>query len=368
VSGRTVKLLDLTRQYEKIGEEIEGAALRVLRSGRYIGGEEVSSFEHEVAEYCGVKYAVGVSSGTDALLLSLMGIGVKAGDEVITSPFTFIATAETCLLLGAKPVFVDVDYETFNINPDLIEEKVTEKTKAIVPVHLFGQMADMDPILKIAKKYNIAVIEDAAQSIGASINGSPACSWGDMGCLSFFPSKNLGCCGDGGMVLTNNEELAKKIRMLREHGSEKKYHHTLVGTNARLDALQAAILRVKLKHVNEWAEARRRNAEFYNKNLTDRVGKPVEKNGFYHVYNQYTIVTDYRDELVRYLDEKGIQSAIYYPVALHLQEVFGSLGYREGDFPVSEELSRKVLSLPIYPELTPEEQEYVVSAVNEFFH
>ncbi len=362
-----IPFLDLKRQYINIKDEVNSAVMDVVESGRYIGGDKLDSFEKNVASYLGVKHAIGVSSGTDALLASLMAIGIGNGDEVITSPFTFIATAEVISFLGAKPVFVDIEEESFNINPDLIEEKITEKTRAIVPVHLFGQMAEMGKIMEIADRYNIPVIEDAAQAIGATYNGKYACSFGKAGCLSFFPSKNLGGFGDGGMVCTNDDEMAKAIRVIKEHGSEKRYHHSRIGFNGRLDSIQAAVLDVKLNYLEDWAEKRIQNAEYYTERLKDYVKTPTIVVNGRHVFNQYSIVVKERDKLVDFLAENGIPTVIYYPVPLHLQEVFRSYGYREGDFPVAEKISKMILSLPIFPELYDSEKEYIADKIIEFY-
>lgn len=362
-----VPFLDLKRQYEQLKPEIEDVIGRVVRSGMYIGGEEVRGIEEEIARYSSVRYGVALSSGTDALLASLMAVGIGEGDEVITTPFTFIATAEVISLLRAKPVFVDIEEDTFNMDPDLLEESITGKTRCIIPVHLFGYMADMTRINEIADRHNLVVIEDSAQAIGASRNGFKACSLGDMGCLSFFPSKNLGAFGDGGMVLTNDEGISKKVRIIKDHGSEKKYHHSLIGFNGRLDAIQAAILRIKLKYLDSWDEKRRENALYYNEALQGYVSVPVPKDGYHHVYNQYSITTDRRDELVKYLEARGVSTAIYYPIPLHTQEVFHCLGYLEGDFPVAERVCKRIVSLPVFPELTLEEREYVVGTVISFF-
>ncbi len=359
--------LDLTRQYRELKNEIDEVIQRVVASGRYIGGDEVSLFEEEAARYASVKNAVGVSSGTDALLVSLMAAGVQSGDEVITTPFTFIASAEVISFLGAKPVFVDIEEDTFNIDPDLIESHITERTACIIPVHIFGHMADMRRITAVAKKYQLKVIEDAAQAIGASIEDQKACSFGDAGCLSFFPSKNLGAFGDGGMVLTDSDGIAVEVRKLKEHGSEKRYHHSMVGLNARLDAIQAAILRVKLRHLEQWAQMRISHATAYNERLGEFVKVPVSKDGYGHVFNQYSILTKKRDELRKYLQERGVPTVVYYPIPLHLQEVFQYLGYRKGDFPISEEVSTRILSLPVFPELSQDERDYIIETILSFF-
>jgi dTDP-4-amino-4,6-dideoxygalactose transaminase len=358
---------DLKRQYKNYRQEIDEAVGRVVESGMYIGGDEVVQFEHEMAAHAGVGYAVGVSSGTDALLAALMALCVGEGDEVITSPFTFIATAEVVAFLGAKPVFVDVEPYTFNLDPELLEHRITERTKCIVPVHLFGHMADMRRIGDIAKRHDIPVMEDAAQAIGAAIGNKRACSFGISGCLSFFPSKNLGAFGDGGMVLTNSEEVAHNIRVIKEHGSAVRYHHAQIGFNGRLDALQAAVLRVKLSHLDHMAQLRREHAARYNENLSSHVTIPMLRDGYTHVYNQYSILTDRRDELADYLRERGIPTAIYYPIALHMQEVFSNLGHRRGDFPVAESLCDRILSLPIFPEMTVKEQDSVIDGIVSFF-
>jgi len=363
-----VPFLDLKRQYRMIKDEIDDALRRVVSSGIYIGGEEVSSFEREIAEYVSVRNAVGVSSGTDALLATLMALGVKKGDEVITTPFTFIATAEVISLLGARPVFVDIDEKTFNIDTERLEKAINKKTRGIIPVHLFGHMAEMDRIKRIAEAHGLWIVEDAAQSIGAMLNGRMACSFGDAGCLSFFPSKNLGAFGDGGLVLTNDDSIASGVRIIKEHGSEKRYHHSVIGLNGRLDAIQAAILRVKLRYLESWIERRIEHARVYNEGLDEFVTIPLTKEGYRHVFNQYCILTDRRDELAKFLNERGIPTAIYYPKPLHLQPVFAYLGYGEGDFPVSERISRQILALPVFPELTLEEQDYIIKSIRAFFN
>jgi len=382
-----ILLLDLKAQYATIKNEIKAAIDEVLESQYFILGPKVQQFEEEIAQYCTTHYAVGVASGSDALLLALMAINVGYDDEVITTPYTFFATAGSISRLGAKPVFVDIDAKTYNINPELIEEKITDKTKAIIPVHLYGQCADMDPILEIGKKYNLYIIEDAAQAIGAEYKGRKAGSMGDMGCLSFFPSKNLGGYGDGGMVITNNAELVEKIRVLRAHGAKPKYYHSLIGVNSRLDALQAAVLSVKLKYLDEWSKARRQNAENYNQLFSDTcvitpdvepynypkaegVGEPCEAvhevTARSHIYNQYIIRVGKRDGLQQFLNERNVGTAIYYPVSLHLQECYSDLGYQEGDFPESEKAAQETLALPIYSELTKEQQKTVADTIEEF--
>lgn len=359
-----VPLLDLKAQYATIKDEIKAAIDEVLESQYFILGPKVEQLEKKIAEYCNTKYAIGVASGTDALLISLMAIGVEYGDEVITTPYTFFATAGSISKLGAQPVFVDIEPKTYNINPKLIEEKITYKTKAIIPVHLYGQCTEMDVILEIAERYGLAVIEDAAQAIGAKYKKRKAGSMGDLGCLSFFPSKNLGGYGDGGMVITNNSELAEKVKVLRVHGAKPKYHHSVVGVNSRLDAIQAAVLLVKLKYLDDWSKARRENAEVYSKLFAGSdVITPYVEDYNYHIYNQYIIRIKNRDEVQDYLKEQDIGTSIYYPIPLHLQECYNGLGYKEGDFPESERAAKETLALPIYPELTEEQQEYVVKKI-----
>ena len=358
-----IPLVDLKAQYKSIKDEVNAAIQEVLESQYFILGPKVVELEEKIAAYCNVKYGIGVASGTDALLLSLMAIGVGRGDEVITTPFTFFATAGSISRLGAKPVFVDIDPRTYNINPQFIEEKITDKTRAIIPVHLYGQCADMDPILAIVKRHNLYVIEDAAQAIGAKYKGRKAASMGHLGCLSFFPTKNLGGYGDGGMVLTNDEGLAEKVSVLRVHGSKPKYYHSVIGCNSRLDALQAAVLLAKFSHIDQWNEARRQNAQVYNSLFADtNVVTPYAESFNYHVHNQYVIRVKQRDRLKEALKEAGIATEIYYPVPLHLQECYSDLGYQTGDLPVSEEAAEQVLALPVYPELTREQQEEI--AVN----
>lgn len=364
--------LDLKTQYESIKKEINDAINKVLDNSVYIGGEEVEKFEKEIADFCGVKYALGLNSGTDALYLALKAFDIGQGDEVITTPFTFIATAEVVSACGAKPVFVDIDPKTFNIDVKKIEEKVSPKTKAIIPVHIFGQMADMDGIMKIARKHKLFVIEDSAQAIGAEYKGKKAGSFGDFGCFSFFPSKNLGAYGDGGMIVINSEELANKIKLLRNHGSspKEKYLNLVLGTNSRLDAIQAAILRVKLKHLNEWGFKRREKADYYSSQLNKLDGLAVPYIGpdFIHVFHQYTIrvKNGAREALKKYLIENNIPTMIYYPIPIHLQPVMKYLGYKEGSFPEAEKASREVLSFPIYPELDKKDQTSIIIEIKNF--
>ncbi|HHW08589.1 MAG TPA: DegT/DnrJ/EryC1/StrS family aminotransferase [Firmicutes bacterium] len=361
---------DLTRQWEQIGAEIEAALRPVMAKGHFIMGENVSALEAEIAQYCSAKYGIGVANGSDALFLALRALGVGVGDEVIVPTFTFFATAGAVARTGAKPVFVDIDPNTYNIDPADVAARVTERTKAIIPVHLYGQPAEMDAITEIARKHSLAVVEDGAQAIGATYQGRAVGSLGDIACLSFFPTKNLGCFGDGGMVLTNNEELAEKLRVLRVHGAKPKYYHSVLGINSRLDELQAAILRVKLPYLESWTERRRRIAELYREGLADIPGiqLPVEMPGCRHVYHQFTIRVGKRDALQQALKEAGIGTAVYYPVPLHLQKVFDHLGYKPGDLPQAEQACAEVLSLPMFPELCDEEVAEVCRQIAEFIN
>jgi len=376
-----IPLLDLKIQYQKIKKEIKIAIDEVLESQRFILGDKVKRLEDKIAKYSDCRFGIGVSSGTDALLISLMALDIKYGDIVITTPYTFFSTVGVITRLGAKPLFVDIDAKTYNMDPEklgyLLERKAKDNIKAIIPIHLFGQCADMEPILELSNRFNIPVIEDAAQAIGAEYikNGrrSRAGSMGILGCFSFFPSKNLGGYGDGGMVVTNNEELAKKVRMLRSHGSEKKYYHIYVGINGRLDALQAAVLLVKIKYLDEWSKKRKENAEFY-KELFEKIGYqkfdiklPVTEYNNRHIYNQFVIRVKKRDELKNFLKEKGISTEIYYPLPLHMQPCYKDLGYKEGDFPESEKAAKETLALPIFPELTQNQQEYIVDMIKRFY-
>jgi len=368
-----VPLLDLRAQYERVGKEVSRAVEKVLQSGHYILGPNVQALEKEIAAYCGVGYAVGVASGTDALRLSLISIGIGPGDEVIVPPFTFIATTEVVAQLGARPVFIDIEEKTFNIDAERIEQVITERTKAVIPVHLYGHAAHMGKIISLAKKYNLKVIEDAAQALGAecifSGGSSKVGSLGDAGCLSFFPTKVLGGCGDGGMVLTNNKKIAEKIRILRAHGLEANYSYHLSGYNSRLDELQAAILRVKLRYLDGWIDVRRQEASLYNE-LFNRscslIETPQEAPYARHSYGVYTIRSPRRDRLKEYLATRGIGTKVYYPLPLHLQEIHKSLGYKKGDFPVAEKTCREVLSLPIYPELAEDKVELVAREISNF--
>ena len=373
MSGITgVPLLDLKAQYASIREEVRAKVDEIMDNQAFILGPEVEAFEKNAAPYCGTSYAVGVSSGTDALMAALMALDIGPGDEVMTTPFSFFATAGTIARLGAKPVFVDIDPGTFNIDSDKIEAALTGGTKAVLPVHLFGQCAHMDPILEIAAKHGLAVVEDAAQAIGAECRERRAGSMGDAGCFSFFPSKNLGGFGDGGLVTTNDAELAERVRLLRVHGAPSGYRHSMVGGNFRLDALQAAVLGIKLKRLDGWTEGRRKNAADYARRFEDAdlVGKeitlPVDGQDR-HIYNQYVIRAENREGLRRHLSELNIGHAVYYPLPLHLQECFAHLGGKEGDFPVSETAAKEVLALPVYTELNEDQRAYIVEGIRLFY-
>jgi dTDP-4-amino-4,6-dideoxygalactose transaminase len=362
-----VPIVNLVKQYESLKEEIDEAISGVLKSGQFILGEEVQKFEEELARYTGAQHAIGVSNGTDALVLSLKSIGLGHGDEVITPAFSFFATVEAIAILGGKPVFVDIDPENFNINVEMIEDKITERTKAILPVHMYGNPVDMEPLMNIAKKHNLKVIEDNAQSLGARIGDRMVGTFGEMGIISFFPTKNLGAFGDGGAILSNEGNLAEEAELLRVHGAKKKYFHERIGFNHRLDTLQAAVLRVKLPHLENWNKKRQAIGEIYSEQLKGYVSIPTRQKGKSHIYHQYTIRTQRRDELKEFLHEKGVGSIIHYPKPLHFQPAFSYLSHKEGDFPESEKASHEVLSLPIYPELTDQEIEHVIQSVQEFF-
>ena len=362
-------LVDLKAQYLSIKEEIDQAINKVISSSQFILGSEVGTFEKEIGGYVGAEYAVSVASGTDALHLALIACGIKPGDEVITTPFTFIATAEAITKCGAKPIFVDIEPKTYNIQPSKIEVKITKKTRAILPVHLYGQPADMDPITELGKKYNLKIIEDCAQALGSNYKGKRVGTLGDAGCLSFFPSKVLGAYGDGGMVVTSDAAIAEKVAMLRNHGSREKYYTLIHGFNSRLDELQAAILRVKLRYLDSWIELRRQKAAAYTKLLNQITGiqPPYIAPYSYHVFNYYTIRLDNqkidRDALLAHLSANGIATAIYYPISLHLQEIYKPLGYKVGDLPESEKAQKEVFSLPIYPELGEKEIHKIVAVL-----
>lgn len=372
ITQTAVPLLDLNAQYDPIQNDILAVMKEVFESKAFILGPKVEQFEKEIAAYCRAPYAIGVSSGTDAILMALMAMGIGAGDEVITAPFTFFATAGCISRVGATPVFVDIDPKTFNINPDLIEKAITSKTKAIMPVHLFGHMADMEPIMALAKAYNLKVIEDASQAIGTYYEVNGVRKWvgtvGDVGCFSFFPSKNLGCCGDGGLITAQDPELADTLTKLRNHGAQERYYHEMVGGNFRLDAIQAAILSVKLPYLEEQHQLRQENGRFYDTHLKGLVQTPFVQDGFRMIYNQYTLRTSKRDALHLYLNEQKIGNAIYYPLPLHLQKCFAHLGYKAGDFPESEKAAKEVLSIPIYSELTLEQKTRVAEAIQAFYN
>lgn len=367
-----IPLVDLKAQYATIRDEVDAAVQRVLQQGQFILGPEVQAFEREIASYCETKFAVGVASGTDALRLALLACGTGPGDEVITTPFTFIATAETITQCGATPVFVDIDPGSYNIDPDKIERKITPRTSAILPVHLYGQAADMNPILKLARKYKLKVIEDCAQALGTEYKGKKVGSIGNAGCLSFFPSKNLGAYGDGGMVVTDDADIAETVDLLRKHGAKTSYYHTFLGFNSRLDALQAAILSVKLKRLDSWIETRRSKAALYTQLLSeiDGIEPPSVAEFNTPSFNYYTIrLKDSRlsrNKLREYLESKGIQTTAYYPLSLHLQKAYRALGHKPGDFPESEQAQEQVLSLPMYPELSEGQIREVVKEIREF--
>ncbi len=386
-----IPFLDLKAQYQSIQEEINQKILEVASSQKFILGSEVENLEKDIAAYCETRFATGVSSGSDALIVSLMALDVGEGDAVITTPFTFFATAGAIARLKARPVFCDIDKTSCNISPEKLEELLgnqlkehqSPKIKAIIPVHLYGQCADMTPIMNLASKHDLFVIEDAAQAIGAEYPApsgiKKACAMGDLGALSFFPSKNLGAFGDGGMVLTNDESLARKLKVLRVHGSRDKYFYEILGGNFRLDALQAAILSVKLKYLETWQHKRIEKASYYDRTFKESgLGQEgliqIHESQYkdkgvknYHVYHQYVIRAEKRDRLKEFLQEKNVPTAIYYPLPLHLQKCFSYLGYKEGDFPVAEEAAREVLALPIYPELTSGQQDFIVSSIQSFY-
>jgi dTDP-4-amino-4,6-dideoxygalactose transaminase len=364
--------LDLELQFEQIRDEVMRAVTNVFETQRFILGPEVEQLEAEIAAYLGCRFAVACASGTDALILALLAMGVGPGDEVITTPFTFIATASAITRAGATPVFADIEANSCNLSAESVARAITSKTRAIIPVHLFGLSADMDPIMHIAERHGIGVIEDAAQAIGAAYRGRNVGTIGAMGCFSFFPSKNLGGAGDGGIVATNDPKHADRLRLLRVHGSRHKYQYEILGVNSRLDAVQAAVLRVKLRHLNDWTELRRRNAARYRELFSgSRVGVslalPDEPDGMRHVYNQFTVHCTERDQLREHLRREGIPTEVYYPYPLHLQPALAYLGYKEGSLPKAEAAAREVVSLPIYPELTEDQQRTIVNAIARFF-
>lgn len=364
-----VPFIDLKAQYATIRGEISAALQEVFDNSSFAGGPMVEKFENKFAAFCRSDYAIGTGNGTDALWMALLGLGIGPGDEVITTPGTFIATAEAISFCGATPVFVDIDEQTYNIDPALVAAAITSKTRAIVPVHLFGQPADMDPIIAVAKAHNLLVIEDACQAHGAEYKGRRAGSLGDAGCFSFYPGKNLGAYGEAGAVVTNNKELAATMRMFRDHGQRKKYYHSIVGWNARMDGFQGAVLGVKLPYLPAWTEARRKNGALYDSLLADvpDVITPHVADYAKHVYHVYAVRTRNREAVVEHLDKQGIACGIHYPVPLHLQEAYKDLGYKEGDFPVAEKCAREFVSLPMYPELPEESIRYVAEKLKECF-
>lgn len=369
-----VPLLDLRAQYETLREETRAAVDRVFESQGFVLGREVGALESEIAAYTGARHAIGCANGSDALLLALMALDVRAGDEVITTPYSFFATAGSIARLGARPAFVDIEPHTYNIDVEKIEAAISERTRALLPVHLYGQCAEMDALVEIARRHNVPVIEDAAQAIGAEDRGRGAGALGQIGCFSFYPTKNLGGAGDGGMLSTNDDALAARLRSLRVHGEASKYRHREIGFNSRLDSLQAAVLRVKLPHLDAWSDARARHAARYRElfrdaGLSEEIESPFEREGVRHIYNQFVVRVrgGGRDALIEHLRGAGVGTEIYYPVPLHLQECFRYLGYAEGDFPEAERAARETLALPVYPELTEDQQQYVVETMRAFF-
>lgn len=370
---KKVGMLDLSEQYMSLKNEIIEELNKVMESSQFILGDNVRKLESILSKYSNTKHGIGVGNGSDAIHIALQAAGVEEGDEVITTPFTFFATGGAIARAHAKPVFVDINSETFNIDVDKIEEAITERTKAIIPVHLYGQMADMEKIQEIATKHKLYVIEDAAQAIGANIRGKKVGELGSAATYSFFPTKNLGGYGDGGMIVTNDDEIANLSKIIRVHGSKPKYHHHILGYNSRLDELQAAILNVKFAHLEEYTKSRRTIAHYYTRKLKENISEtiiktPYEVEGYHHVYHQYTLRVENRDALQEYLKENGVSSMIYYPVPLHLQPVFSELGYKEGDFPETEKAAKEAISLPIWPEMKKEQQNYVIEKVIEFYN
>lgn len=373
-SKMKVPLLDLQAQYAPLRDELNEAVRRVMDSQQFIMGPDVAALEEEIVRYTGARHAVACASGSDALLLALMALDIGSGDEVITTPYSFFATASSIARLGARPVFVDIEPATYNFDISQIESAVTERTRAIMPVHLYGQCAEMDALMETSRRHDLAVVEDAAQAIGAEDRARQAGAMGAIGCFSFYPSKNLGAAGDAGMMTTNDDALADRLCALRVHGSRTKYYHEFLGVNSRLDSIQAAILRVKLPHLDTWSDARRANAERYNQlfedaGLSEEIGLPAVRDDVRHIFNQYVIRLrgGRRDALVEHLKRCGVGTDIYYPVPLHLQDCFAYLGHRPGDFPEAERAARETIALPIYPELTVEQQSYVVEMIREFF-
>ncbi|HWA06358.1 MAG TPA: DegT/DnrJ/EryC1/StrS family aminotransferase [Ignavibacteria bacterium] len=365
MNKKNIQMVDTGTQYQKIKSEIDNAIHSVIDSTQFIQGPAVKKFENNVEKYLGTKHAIGCASGTDALQIAMMALDIKPGDEIITTPFTFVATTETIAILGAVPVYVDIEPATFNIDVSKIEAKITPKTKAIMPVHLYGQPCDMDPIMKIAEKHGLFVIEDAAQAMGARYKDKMICTIGHIGCISFYPSKNLGAFGDGGMLTTNDNDLAEKIRMIISHGSKRKYYHETLGVNSRLDSIQAAILDVKLKYLDDYCDQRHNAAMKYNGKFKGIFETPYIMPGVKHIFHQYSIRVKNRDEMMEFLKSQGIPSMIYYPVPLHMQEAY-KYDYKPGDYPVSEEIAKDIISLPMHTELIDEEIDFIASKVIEF--
>ena len=363
-----IPLVDLRRQYHQIKDEVDEKIREVLESGRFVLGDNVEAFEEEFARYCGVKYAVGVASGTDALTLCLETFGLNNGDEVITVPNTFISTVDSIFHNEATPIFVDVESETYTMNVSDIKQKISERTKVVLPVHLYGHPVDMDPLLEIAEENNLCVVEDACQAHGAEYKDKKMGSFGDCACFSFYPAKNLGAYGDGGIIVTNDEQVAERVRMLRNYGERKKYYHAFIGYNSRLDEIQAAILRVKLKYLDKWVEARRRIAQRYNELLSNvlDITIPYEKSYAKHAYHLYVIRTRHRDKLRSWLSSRNISTGIHYPVPVHLQDAYRHLSFVNGSFPIAEGIAKEILSLPMFPELTEDEVCYVCQSIKEF--
>lgn len=362
-----IPFVDLKKQYLSIRDEIDSAIQEVLDNTAFILGKKVEDFEEKFARLCNVKHCIGVNNGTSALRLALLALNIKPGDEVITTPFTFIATAEAISHVGAKPVFAEIDERTYTVNPKSIEEKITKKTKAIIPVHLYGQPADMDPVMEIADKHNIRVVEDAAQAHGALYKNRNAGSLGHVSCFSFYPGKNLGAYGEAGAVCTNDKDTAKKLVLLRQHGELERYHHDIIGDNCRMEGIQGAVLGVKIKYIEEWNNKRRKNAEIYNRLLENlEVIAPYEADYAKHVYHIYGIRTKNRDELRNFLSERGIATGIHYPIPLHLQKAYSFMEIKEGSFPISERIANEIISLPIFPELTEEQIRYIATCIEEF--
>jgi dTDP-4-amino-4,6-dideoxygalactose transaminase len=363
-----VNFVDLKAQYQSIKPEIDSAIQDVISNTAFILGKAVADFEEQFAKYCGVKYSLGINSGTSALIMALQAVGIGKGDEVVTTPNTFIATAEAISCVGATPVFVDMEEKSYNMDPGKLEKAITKKTKAVIPVHLYGQPADMDPILEIAKKKGVVVIEDACQAHGAEYKGKRAGSLGKMGCFSFYPGKNLGAYGEGGGVTTDDEEMVRKIKALRDHGSPKKFYHEFIGNNCRLEGIQGAVLAVKLKHLDKWNDGRRKNAQLYKKHLQGtEVKLPQEMPYAKHVYHVFCIRVKDREKLIEFLSKKEIFTNIHYPIPIHLQKAYSFLGYKKGDFPVVESSMDEILSLPMFAELTEEQIKYTTDCIKEFY-